>query len=210
MYLYVRFKFENNILSLLLKRKSFLDIKLSKFVNIKENQITSLFFTKEKSNYYVSITYKEKCFLQKENDNFISIDLGVSNIVTCYSNKINNLQIQNNRFFKLEKQANKLQSKLDKKKKYSKKYKRIKLLLNKKQRKISNKNKDFQHKISRKIINICKENEIHTLIVGDIKVKKCKIKYKKGLNKSTQGRGTLGRFKNFLQYKASISGLILN
>ncbi len=61
--------------------------------------------------------------------------------------------------------------------------------------------KRFQHKLSTKIIQECKKENIGTLIIGDIKTKKLVTEYKRGLNKSTQGRGTLGRFKTFLKYK---------
>ena len=111
----------------------------------------------------------------------MSIDLGTSNIATCYtnSNQINSIQIENCQFKNLEKQASKLQSKLEGKKKYSKRYNRIKHLLEKKQKKVSDKNKDFQHKISKKIVQICLDNNINTLVVGDIQTKKCSIQVRK-------------------------------
>ena len=37
--------------------------------------------------------------------------------------------------------------------------------------KISNKNIDFQHKSSRYLINECKNNNIGTIIIGDLRVK---------------------------------------
>ena len=58
------------------------------------------------------------------NKNFLSIDLGASSIVSCYSNKIDCLNIQTKRFKGLERAINELKSKRDKKKKGSRGYKK--------------------------------------------------------------------------------------
>lgn len=201
------FKLNENNLSLLLNRKSFLDIEFNNYLNLKFEQIATIEFIKEKRWYYLIITFNENVKKLKDNENYVAIDLGTKSIATCYSNKINNLQIENTKFINLEKRIENLQRKLSNKKRYSKRYNRIKEILNKKYKKLSNKNKDFQHKVSRKIVNICIENEINTLIVGDIKTKKCINKYANKLNKNNQGRGTLSRTKEFLKYKSQLSGI---
>ena len=101
----------------------------------------------------------------------------------------------------LEKNKDKIKSKLDRKKKYSNKWKRLKKTLNKKQRKITNKRKDYLHKVSKHIINYCLENKIDNIIIGDIETKRL-VSKNKGLNKSTQNEGLLSRFKGFINYKA--------
>lgn len=42
----------------------------------------------------------------------------------------------------------------------------------KKQKKITNKRKDYLHKVSKKIINYCISNNIDNIIIGDIETKK--------------------------------------
>lgn len=209
------FRLKDSIITLYKRKFDLISIKLpSMFCDkLTRKDIISLSFKRDfYNNYFLDIVYSTNLnSLLLDNENYLSIDLGISNIVTCYSNKINNFQIHNSRFFKEEKQTEFLHSKLSKKKRYSKRYNRIKELLNKKHKRISNKNKDFQHKVSRKIIDICSKNSINTIVCGDIKTKRLsneKTKFKKGLNKSTQGRGTLSRFKRFLKYKSRSSGIV--
>ncbi|AKB73743.1 Transposase [Methanosarcina lacustris Z-7289] len=82
-------------------------------------------------------------------------------------------------------------------------------------KKKANQVKDFQHKLSKTMVENTRAN---TIIVGDLDVKQMaqpkvkdgkkqkKTKQKKGLNRSTQGLGNLGRFVQFLTYKAEIIG----
>ena len=103
-----------------------------------------------------------------------------------------------------------MQSILDKKVKNSKRWRKIKQKWKKLKRKLTNKNKDFQHKLSSQIIDYCKENSIDNIVVGDIQTKKLASNCKsKTLNKSTQNRGTLSRFKDFLKYKSKLQGIEL-
>lgn len=71
----------------------------------------------------------------------------------------------------------------------------------------SNQLKDFQHKISKIIVNHTKAN---TLIVGNLAVKqmvrKKRRKYQKSLNYSHQNTGHISRFVQFLTYKANKVG----
>ena len=82
-------------------------------------------------------------------------------------------------------------------------------------RKKANQIKDFQHKLSRKMIDNTKAN---TILVGDLDVKQMaklkvkngkkqmKTKQKRDLNRSTQGLGNMSRFPQLLTYKAELVG----
>ena len=72
----------------------------------------------------------------------------------------------------LEKDKQKIKSKLDRKKKYSKNWNKLNKTFKKKQKKITNKRKDYLHKTSKHIINYCLENKIDNIIIGDIETKK--------------------------------------
>ena len=190
------------------KNSKSLNFKLPQVVSergINKDTIKTITFKKEENKYYCVLTYSETPKISNLNrDNFMSIDLGVSKIVTCYSNKIDSFGIENNHFKKLKKTYSEISSRLSKKVKGSKKFLKLKTKKIKICKKLSNKNKDFQHKISKKIINICVQNDIGTLVVGDIKTKnltKGKFSFKR-LNESTQNNGTLSRFKTFLAYKS--------
>jgi putative transposase len=74
--------------------------------------------------------------------------------------------------------------------------------------------RDYQHRISNKIINNTRAN---TLIIGDLNLKhmvkkqkgsgnRLKAKARKTLHYSIQSTGSLGRFAQFLTYKAEIVG----
>ena len=78
-------------------------------------------------------------------------------------------------------------------------------LLNKCKRKSSNQLKDFQHKLSRKIVDNTKAN---TIVVGDLSIKKlCKIHtWQKSLHSSLHNTGCIARFVSFLTYKAKLVG----
>lgn len=126
----------------------------------------------------------------------------------------------------LEKDKQKIKSKLDRKKKYSKNWNKLNKTFKKKQKKITNKRKDYLHKASKHIVNYCISNHIDNIIIGDIETKKLVTKkeefkvldYKQrkaahSKNRSTQNEGLLSRFKSFINYKAlnnNINVLIVN
>ena len=208
------FKIKDNVISVSLnscKNKLNINIpdNLLQNFGINEDTIKVIVFKQNlKGDYYINIVYSEKSSNTKSNiDNYLSIDLGMSNIATCYSNVIDPFAIQNNKFDKLERTENILQSIRDKKKKNSKQYKKIQRKFNQNQTKRTNKLKDYQHKLSKKIIEICKDNNIGTLIVGDIQTKKV-IRKENMTLKSTSKNFGLSRFKTFLEYKAKNENMI--
>jgi len=199
------FKIKDNILSINLNStKNKIDIKLPNYANIiNENNIKTLTFKKENNHYYIIFVYQEpKSSTKLNKDNFLSIDLGYSSLATCYSNKVDNISISNLKLKKLEKRIKSLQSLKDKKKKNSRKFKKINKTFKKVKSKQHNKIKDFQHKTSTKIIKTCIENDIGSLVVGDIKVKKIIDKNNHKLSGISKSTLALGRFKTFLEYKS--------
>ncbi len=161
----------------------------------------------ENKNIDCIFVFSEKKQEKVLNKNFLSMDLGVCSIASCYSNKIGCLKIQTRRFKGLERTINELKSKRDKKKKDSRKCKKLNKTIKRKQTKLTNKRRDYLHKTSKTIIDLCVFNDIDNIICGDIGTKKLKKEYKTKLNKSTQNEGLLSRFKGFLKYKAENKGL---
>jgi len=180
-------------------------INLPEYCSIINNEnVKTITFKRENENdYYIIFVYSEQPSNNKLNkSNFMSIDLGYSNIVTSYSNCMENIQIKNLKLKKLEKTIEHLQSIKDKKKKGSNKYNKINYRFKKQKRKLSNKIIDFQHKVSTYIINECIKNDVGSLIVGDLKVKKVICKENKKLSGISKSTIALGRFKTFLEYKS--------
>lgn len=207
------FNIKDNILTFNLygnkrnKNSKDLVIELPKYFNkINNNTIKTITISKEDSNYYICFVYSEKESNKISNKDFLSIDLGYSELVTCYSNKINNFSINNLKLKRLQKTIEILQSIKDKKVKNSNSYKNINNIFKKVKRKQVNKLKDFHHKVSTNIIKICKNNQLGNLIVGDIKVKKIIDKSNKKINGLSKSTG-LSRFKTFLEYKAKNVGI---
>jgi putative transposase len=198
------FKIMNNLLSLNLLNKQQLNINLPEYCSkINNENIKTITFKKENNEYFIIFVYGETpSNIKLDKKSFLSIDLGYSNIATTYSPTINNMSIKSLRLKNINKQIELVQSLKDKKKVGSRKHKHLSKTLRRLKSKISNKVKDFQHKVSNHIINTCIKNNIGSLIVGDIKVKKVIRKDNKKLNGLSKSTISLGRFKTFLEYKA--------
>ena len=159
---------------------------------------------REGVDLYLSITYEQPEKVYVDNGKYQAIDLGITNIVTAVNTDGKFIQIRNQRPDKYWlPRMRELQSMRDHCKKESKRWKLLNKTLKRCQRKCANQIKDFQHKLSRKIVDNTKAN---TIIVGELSPRNmCKTK-SRGLNRAIQNTGTLGRFVGFLTYKAKIVG----
>jgi len=125
------------------------------------------------------------------------------------------IQIKNKRAdLYWKKKIESIQSRRDHCKKYSKKWRKYHHKFRKMHQKCAYQMRDFQHKISKHIVTHTKAN---TIIVGDLNVKEMakkkkstgnaqKNKTNKTLNYSVNNTGSLGRFVEFLTYKAKLVG----
>ena len=161
--------------------------------------------------WFVSITYQIEEKEYVDNGKYQAIDLGISDIVSAVNLDSKFIQIKNRRadlFWKKKLEA--VQSKRDHCKKNSKRWKWYNHKLVSMKRKCVYQMKDFQHKISKQIVESTKAN---TIIVGDLSIKQMAKKKKttksprqnktnKTLNHSLQNTGSMGRFVQFLTYKA--------
>lgn len=117
--------------------------------------------------YVIELIYESCCVKQKiDNNRIMSIDLGVNNLASVVYNVSNKaILIDGKRLKSINQYYNKkrsyLQSKL--KKVNGKKNSRRLMSLT---RRRNNKVKDYLHKASKEIINICLKEDITTLIVG--------------------------------------------
>jgi len=118
------------------------------------------------SCYVIEIIYEQQEKEQLINDNYLSIDLGLNNLMTCYDTKNNKSLIINgkpvksiNQYYNKKKAL--IQSKLIKN---HNKYNSNRL--NNLTLKRNNKIQDYLHKSSRFIVNYCVKNDISNLVIG--------------------------------------------
>jgi putative transposase len=171
--------------------------------------VADLKISMKDGKFFCSMTLKDIHERSPAGNCWASIDPGLTHAISLVTSEGEAVKWQNSPFKKLERSISEVQSKLDKKKRYSKRYKRLKATFKKLSSKRANKQRDFQHKLTSEVIEFCKNRDIGKIFYGDIKTKKLtKSKVaSSGLNKSTQNRGTLGRTKGFLQYKAGFNGI---
>lgn len=160
---------------------------------------------KKEKEYFLSVTYEKPEPEYKDNGLYQAFDLGViKHAAVNTSGKFKEFTIQRPDKYWAE-PISELQSRQAHCKKNSNKYKKLGKIIVKCKRKSSNQSKDFQHKLSRKIIDNTKAN---TIIVGDLSVKSmCQInRHQHGLHQSLHNTGNIGRFVGFLTYKAKLAG----
>jgi putative transposase len=165
---------------------------------------------KNSDDFYISITYEKAEKLYSDNRLYQAIDLGITKTVTAVNMHGKFLEVKSPRPDKYwQPKIEEVQSKRDHCKKGSNRWERLRQKLRKMQGKCSNQTKDFQHKLSRKLVENTKAN---TIIIGDLNVKEMaqtnnlSSKMKNGLNRATQNNGYLSRFAGFLTYKAKLAG----
>ncbi|MCJ7649644.1 MAG: transposase [Candidatus Lokiarchaeota archaeon] len=150
-----------------------------------------------------------------DNGLYQAIDLGISNLVSAVNLQFKFIQVKNRRAdLYWKKKLEVVQSRRDHCKKRSQRWEFYNDKFLRMKHKCVNQLRDFQHKISHQIVMNTRAN---TIIIGDLNVKQMakkrkgtgngrKTKARKTLNHSMQNTGSLGRFAQFLTYKAEMVG----
>ena len=167
----------------------------------------SIFHNHDNDKFYLSLTYEEK--VKKEyldNGLYQAIDPGITKIVTAVNSAGKFFEVKTPRHDKYWNPIiDSLKSKRDHCLKGSRKWNRYNKTYRTCESRRAHQIKDFEHKLSRKMVDNTKAN---TIIIGKLDVKNMaqSDKATKGLNRATQSTGYLSRFIGFLTYKSELAG----
>lgn len=162
-----------------LKEEFFIDLKnltlkIPNFSKVNGNIKTIEFKPLDKKTYAIHIVYEiEDSPIKDDNGNYLSVDIGISNLFTCYNNKGESFIISGRKSLEINRYFNKkiayyqeINSKAQYKKgiKYPKSSKRINLLHQKKILQLNH----FYHCCTKELVSYCVNNNISKVIIGDI------------------------------------------
>jgi len=175
----------------------------------KESVIKQMKIYKRGDKYYASIVYEKKEEELKEIDkcNIFSIDLGRKNLLAIYDVGSNSGMVyssiylhKNQNYY--DKRIDELKSKRDKKKKHSRKYKKLRLKLDKSYSKKRVQTNLVLHKVSK---NLSEQGK--TILIGELtNLKQNIISDKRRTNRQMQNNWNLMTFIRLLSYKNRIRG----
>ncbi|TQD29231.1 RNA-guided endonuclease TnpB family protein [Methanolobus vulcani] len=198
--------------------ESLQEMKIKQFEIFNDNPYKAM------GDFYISVSFEiESTKKYYDNNKYQAIDLGISKTVTAINTDCKFFEAVNPRPDKYwNSKIDKIHSRLDRCKKGSRRWKRLHASKRRMEKKRHNQIKDFQHKLSKKMVENTRAN---TIIIGDLNVKKMakkpkvktitkadgttkKVKDFKeiALSRSTQNNGYLAQFVNILTYKAELAG----
>ena len=150
--------------------------------------------------------------LKEDNGNYLSIDMGVHNFMTCYDSTNGETFIVGRKYLSIArcylKGIARIQSQwadiqVAKGVKYPKMSKHAKKLYEKKNNCIN----DYLHKITRYVVNYCKLHNINTLVIGDITgIRKDKDFHQDSSNQNFHGL-PYKKLSMMLEYKCALEGI---
>lgn len=204
-YLNKKYNIKSNYLYVKIKGCSQFNVKQVEFKPVKNNDY-ELFFTYEHGN----IEYKQ------DNNKYLSIDLGITNLLTCYDSYNQNSFIISgrqlcsiNQYF--DKKISYYQSiyyahqkKLNPELKHYKESKKIKRLYAKRQKQIYH----LIHCATKQIVDYCIENDITKVVLGDIKGIRENINFGKQTNQKFH-KLPFKQVVDKLKYKLQLQGIEL-
>lgn len=200
------FKFERGCLKLSHKHSSNVELCFAIPESFTFGRVIQVVVSQDnKGRFYVSVVYIKKTPLYVDNGLYQSFDLGITKhtAINSYGKFVEFKNSRHDKFWNPT--TDLLQSRRAHCKRYSRKWYHWNKVFKKCKRKCSRQIIDFQHKLSRKIVENTKAN---TIIIGDLNVKGMAQSPKAStcLNRSIQNSGYLGRFVRFLSYKAELVG----
>ena len=156
-------------------RKPEIQIKLpeyaQKMLEAADFTVADLKISRQDNKFFCSMSLKDIQQPSSKGDRWASIDPGLTHAISLVTSEGEAVKWQNSPFKKLERSISEVQSKKDKKQKYSRRYQKLKSKFKKLSAKRANKQRDFQHKLTSEVIDFCKDHQIGKIFYGDIKTK---------------------------------------
>jgi IS605 OrfB family transposase len=173
---------------------------------IKDNEIKEIRIIPRNKYFDLHIVYKQEELKEKLNNEYLSIDLGIDNLMTCVDTKNHKSFIIDGKHFKWINQFfNKtLADKQSILKIVNNKYNSNKIgnLYNKRNNYLNN---QF-HLISKRIVDYCIDNQIYNIVIGYNKLWKDNSKMSKKTNQNFV-QLPFGKLTNFIEYKCKLNGI---
>lgn len=192
----------------------YLTLKIKDFSRVNGKIKTIEFKPLPNGKYQINIAYEiEDIPLLEDNSHYLSIDIGLKNLFTCYDNVGKSFIVKGNKYLEISKYFNKKiayyqgianSQQIAEGSKYGKSTKRINKLYNKKQLQLNH----FFHSATKMIVNYCTENDIAKVVIGDIKG----IRENSNLGKATNQKLhslPYERIYSLLTYKLRMKGIEL-
>lgn len=192
----------------------YLTLKINNFSKVEGKIKTIEFKPLKNKKYQINVVYDmENIELKKDNGKYLSIDIGISNLFTCYDNEGVSFIVSGSKYLEISHYFNKkishLQSISNSQQvangiKYYKSTKQIDRLYKKKQLQLNH----YFHSATKEIVKYCIINNINKVVIGDIK----NIREKADLGKiNNQKLHSLpyDKIYNLLSYKLRKEGIEL-
>ena len=189
-------------------KNGYVSLPKSKTLRFKVKNTSLHFINIVPKNDYIQVNFiykKQEKELKKDNGKYMSIDIGVDNLATCFSNVgktfiVDGKKVKHiNQFY--NKKIGEVKSELKKKNDKEKSHKTRQLTL-----KRNNKIDDYFHKTSRYIISQAASNDVRTIIVGHNKNWKQEVSIGKA---NTQNFVSIpfNKLIHELKYKGMLEGI---
>jgi putative transposase len=137
------------------------------------------------------------------------VDLGERHLATVYVENGENISVHGGRLRSLRRQRNRmlstLRSKIDRKEKGSRRWKRLARAKDRQLQKIRNRVEDFLHKTATRLVNTLHERRVGSVVVGDLTGIRERIGYGDRMNQRLH-QWSYSKFEHMLTYKAQLHG----
>jgi putative transposase len=173
---------------------------------IKDCEIKEIRILPRNKWFDLHIIYKKEELQEKLNNEYLSIDLGVDNLMTCVDTKNSKSFIIDGKHFKwMNQNFNRIKSDYQSKlKTINNRYNSNKInnLYNKRNNYLNN----YFHLISKRIVDYCVDNQIYNIVIGYNKLWKDNSKLSKITNQNFV-QLPFGRLIMFVEYKCKLNGI---
>jgi transposase, IS605 OrfB family, central region len=160
--------------------------------------------------YELRCQYKVKEEEEAKGQKKVGVDPGERHLATVFIDGEENLSVHGGRLRSLRRQHNRtkarLDSKIDRKEKGSRRWKRLVRAKDRRLKKIRNQIRDLLHKVTTRLANVLHERRTGTVVVGELTGIREGIDYGSRMNQRLH-QWAYSKFEHMLTYKAQLRGM---